>query len=109
MKADQAVSSLGALDWQSELIILFIGLALDLPLLKWLERYTFPTEAKFADVSYAKRVYEQSVEATIANGTTCDAYHATIHRQSTEVLCDIIEEKGQRALVGKVNTNFNDH
>jgi guanine deaminase len=79
------------------------GLALELPLLKWLEKYTFPAEARFSDVSYANMVYDKCVAATLANGTTTANYFATIHRESSEVLCDIAEQKGQRALIGKVN------
>ena len=38
------------------LSFLFLGLALDLPLLDWLEKYTFPTEAKFKDIDFANEV-----------------------------------------------------
>ncbi|XP_065576999.1 guanine deaminase-like isoform X5 [Artemia franciscana] len=33
------------------------GLALDLPLLDWLRKYTIPTEAKYKDLEFAKDVY----------------------------------------------------
>lgn len=37
------------------------GFALDLPLLDWLNKYTFPTEAKFSDVNFAKKIYSRAV------------------------------------------------
>ncbi len=37
------------------------GMALELPLLDWLERYTFPTEARFQDLDFAREVYTRVV------------------------------------------------
>ena len=37
------------------------GTGYDVMLLDWLERYTFPTEAKFKDLEYAKNVYTKAV------------------------------------------------
>ena len=73
-----------------------------MPLLDWLQKYTFPLEKSLHDTSLAEKVYRSAVRATLNSGTTCAAYFATIHRESCEILCDIVEEKGQRALVGKV-------
>lgn len=33
-----------------------LGTGTDLPLLDWLNKYTFPTESRFADVAFAKKV-----------------------------------------------------
>ena len=79
------------------------GLGLDKPLLEWLETYTYPTETRFEDAGFAGRVYEAAVEATLSHGTTSAAYYATLHREASEILCDVCEVKGQRALVGKVS------
>ena len=35
----------------------FVGTGMDLPLLQWLETYTFPAEARFNDLAYAKKVF----------------------------------------------------
>ena len=75
---------------------------MDLPLLDWLQKYTFPLEKSLSDPNLAKRVYNMAVNATLNSGTTTAAYYATIHRESCEILCDVVEEKKQRALVGKV-------
>jgi guanine deaminase len=79
------------------------GLGLDLPLLDWLSTYTFPMESKFADVSFARSVYKKVVQRTLNLGTTTASYFATIHRESAEVLAEIVDLAGQRAFVGKVN------
>ena len=86
----------------SNFYILELGLGLDSTLLDWLEKYTFPLESKFADTDFARRVYNSVVHATLNGGTTTAAYFATIHRPASEILCDIAEERRQRALVGKV-------
>jgi len=78
------------------------GLGLDLPLLEWLEKYTFPTEAKFSQPRFASQVYERCVQSTIDNGTTTAVYFATIHRESSEILASTCKRHGQRAAVGKV-------
>lgn len=39
----------------------YTGTALDLPLLEWLEKYTFPTEARYSDVDFAEKVYTGAV------------------------------------------------
>ncbi|MBB4826745.1 guanine deaminase [Sporosarcina luteola] len=78
------------------------GTALDIPLSDWLQTYTFPSEAKFADVDFARRVYEDVVETLLANGTTTALYFATIHKEASIALAEICANKGQRGLVGKV-------
>ena len=37
------------------------GTGHDLPLLDWLEKYTFPTEAKFKDLTFAEDTYHKVV------------------------------------------------
>ena len=82
--------------------VLFSGLGLDMPLLDWLQKYTFPLEKSLADPTLAKKVYSSAISSTLNSGTTCASYYGTIHLESSEVLCDTAEAKGQRALVGKV-------
>ncbi len=79
-----------------------LGNALHLPLEDWLQRYTFPLEAKFADIVFAERIYASLVDALLANGTTTAVYFATVHLDATVRLAEICLEKGQRSLVGKV-------
>ena len=79
-----------------------LGSALDVPLEIWLQTYTFPLEARYQDLAFAKRSYGLLVEDLLANGTTTALYFATIHQEATRALVDICLEKGQRALIGKV-------
>lgn len=85
-----------------------MGCCLDLPLLQWLIKYTFPVEAKFKDLKFAEDVYTKIVKKTLRNGTTTACYFATIHTESSLKLCDIIDKFGQRAFVGKVCMDIND-
>lgn len=79
-----------------------LGSALDVPLEVWLQKHTFPLEARYEDLSFARQSYDLLVEDLLANGTTTALYFATIHQEATQALVDICLEKGQRALVGKV-------
>ncbi|AMB99985.1 guanine deaminase [Aerococcus urinaehominis] len=78
------------------------GIALDRPLTEWLDQHTFPLEAKYADLDFAKRVYNDLVDQLLAHGTTTALYFATIHKEASLALAKICAEKGQRGLVGKV-------
>lgn len=79
-----------------------LGLALDEPLEVWLGKYTFPLEARYADLAFASERYAVLVDDLLASGTTTALYFATQDREATRLLADICIEKGQRALVGKV-------
>ncbi|XP_044302549.1 guanine deaminase [Varanus komodoensis] len=86
----------------------FAGIQLELPLLEWLKRYTFPTEAKYKDIDFAEEVYTRAVRRTLKNGTTTACYFATIHTDASLLLADIIDKFGQRAFVGKVCMDLNE-
>lgn len=80
----------------------YAGTALDMPLLQWLNTYTFPVESQFKDLDFARKVYNRVVKRTLKNGTTTACYFATIHTDASLLLGQIANEFGQRALVGKV-------
>lgn len=79
-----------------------LGTALDVPLEDWLQRYTFPLEARYADLDFATQVYGALVRHLLAGGTTTAVYFATIHGPASLRLAQICVELGQRALVGRV-------
>lgn len=83
------------------------GLGLDKELLPWLETYTFPEEAKYENLKYAKKAYEKVVTELWRQGTTRAILFATIHREATEMLMDMIDRSGLGAMVGKVNMDRN--
>ena len=85
----------------------FRGLGMNMELIPWLNTYTFPAEAKYADVNYAKKTYPRFVEDLKNSATTRAGIFGTIHVQSTKYLMDLIEESGVVAGVGKVNMDRN--
>lgn len=85
----------------------FRGLDMDLELLDWLNANTFPEELKYQDVAYARRAYEIFVEDLRRSATTRACMFATVHREATEVLMDLLEESGLMTMVGKVNMDRN--
>ncbi len=83
------------------------SLGMDMELLKWLEHNTFPEEAKYADVDYARRAYSIFAEDLKKSATTRACIFGTIHVEGTGLLMDLLEETGLKCKVGKVNMNRN--
>lgn len=81
----------------------FRGLGMDLELLDWLKTYTFPEEAKYADMEYAEKAYGIFVDSLKNSATTRASVFATVHRAATILLMDKLEEAGLVCYVGKVN------
>lgn len=79
-----------------------LGKALDEPLEVWLQKYTFPLEARYADLDFAEAVYRDLVRTLLAHGTTTAVYFATTHVEASVALARICLDEGQRAFVGKV-------
>ncbi|KAH0541221.1 hypothetical protein FGG08_004277 [Glutinoglossum americanum] len=78
-----------------------LGTKTDLPLMQWLNQYTFPEESRFSDPDYANKVYPRLVRRLLRNGTTTALYFASSHLEATKVLAKTCAEMGQRAFVGK--------
>ena len=83
------------------------GVAMDLELLPWLQNYTFPEEAKYADVSYAERMYRRFLHTQWLFGTMRSVVFGTVHTDSTRILMQLYQKAGMGALVGKVAMNRN--
>jgi guanine deaminase len=79
-----------------------LGRALDEPLEVWLQRYSFPLEARYRDLDFAASRYTALVDDLLAGGTTTALYFATVDLAATKLLADICRAKRQRGLVGKV-------
>lgn len=71
-------------------------------LLDWLEQYTFPTEAKFADTDYARQIAAFFLDELLQNGTTTALVLTTIFPQSVEVLFEEAEKRNMRLIAGQV-------
>lgn len=82
------------------------GLGMDLLLEDWLNTYTFPQEARYSDMEYARQVYGAFLKALIANGTFHACVYGTIHREATSWLLDSMEKLKLRAFAGKVNMDM---
>ena len=76
-------------------------------LLEWLNRYTFPTEAKFADPQYARRGAQAFFAELLRNGTLCALVFSTIHAEATDIFFDEAERRGFRAIIGKTMMDRN--
>ncbi|MDE7242762.1 MAG: amidohydrolase family protein [Oscillospiraceae bacterium] len=80
-----------------------LGMGMDLPLLDWLNTYTFCTEARFQDTLYARRVCRQLAEDLISSGTTRVSVFSSRHTDATLILMEELERAGVTGFVGKVN------
>jgi guanine deaminase len=78
-----------------------LGTGYDVPLDEWLFEYTFPTESRCADTSYAQAVWDDMVPALLANGTTTAVYYGSTHVEATTALAETCVRHGQRAWVGR--------
>ncbi|KAH8648614.1 hypothetical protein BX600DRAFT_475545 [Xylariales sp. PMI_506] len=83
------------------------GLGQSMHILDWLDKVTFPNEARFKDPAHARRVYSSCVDGFLKQGITTASYYGSLHADATNILADLCLEKGQRAFVGKCNMNRN--
>ena len=79
-----------------------LGTGLDLPLERWLFEYTFPLEARYADLAFARPIWADLVDGLLRHGTTTASYFATVDVDATSTLAQAAADAGQRAFVGRV-------
>lgn len=84
-----------------------LGMGMDMPLLEWLNTYTFPTEACFKDNEFARKAYRRLARELAAKGTTRICMFSSIHREATLILMEEMENAGITGYVGKVNMDRN--
>ena len=70
-------------------------------LIDWLERYTFPEEARFGDASHAAAVAETYLDLLLANGTTTVCSFCTSHPGSVDAFFEAAAARGMRVAGGK--------
>ncbi|GAA5966500.1 hypothetical protein JCM3765_007591 [Sporobolomyces pararoseus] len=85
------------------------GMALDRPLMEWLEHYTFKAEARIDSdpEGFGKQVYEKLVQRMIENGTTAASVFGTISVEANLVLAKAFVAAGLRGQIGKVAMDQN--
>ncbi len=76
-------------------------------LLGWLEKYIFPAEARFSDLSHAEKIAAWFFDELACNGTTLAVVFTTIHKEATDAAFSIAADKGMRAIMGKVMMDRN--
>ncbi len=70
-------------------------------LLPWLENYTFPHEARFADEAYAASVADFFLDELLRNGVTTALTFGTSHPQSVHAFMRAAQARGLRMMAGK--------
>lgn len=85
----------------------FRAMGMDMELLEWLETNTFPEEAKYQNLEYARRAYRIFTDNLKRSATTRACIFGTIHRDATLLLMDQLEQSGLVTYVGKVNMDRN--
>ena len=83
------------------------GIGYDKELLPWLETYTFPAEARFADSSFADRAWKAFLNHLWAVGTLRFAAFATVHKEAAWRLMELSEASGLPGLTGQAHTDRN--
>ncbi len=71
-------------------------------LLSWLENYTFPIEAKFADGEYAAAIAEIFLQQLLKNGTTTALVYSSVHKVATDALFRAAKARNMLLAAGKV-------
>ena len=71
-------------------------------LLAWLEKYTFPAEARFADPEHAATVANFFCDELLRNGTTTAMAFATVHTGAVDALFEAARQRRMRLITGKV-------
>lgn len=72
------------------------------PLLEWLDKTTFPEEARFSDPAYAAIVAEEFCQHLLQAGTTLSMIYGSVHASAAHVLFETLNRAGLRAIAGPV-------
>lgn len=103
----------GWLDWRDRVIAPgFVDVHVHFPqldvigspadgLLPWLEQYTFPHEARFADPVYAAAMAEVFLDELLRNGVTTAMVYCSSHAASADAFFAASQQRGLRMVAGK--------
>ncbi|MCY3833707.1 MAG: guanine deaminase [Chloroflexi bacterium] len=69
-------------------------------LLEWLNKYTFPAEAKFVDVEHARRIADFFIAELQRNGTTCASVFCTSAPGSVDAIFEAAQRSNMLMLAG---------
>ncbi|MBL8583656.1 MAG: amidohydrolase family protein, partial [Rhizobiaceae bacterium] len=76
-------------------------------LLGWLNKYTFPEEAKFRDAQYGRRIARLFVDEMIRFGTTTVVAYCSVHKESAEAFFAESHDRDMLNIAGKVMMDRN--
>jgi guanine deaminase len=76
-------------------------------LLDWLDRHTFPAEARFADPAYAREASEYFLDELLRHGTTTAAVFPSVHAASVDAFFEAAQARGLRMAAGKLMMDRN--
>lgn len=76
-------------------------------LLEWLNKYTFPTERKFKEKTYAKKIAAFFLDELLKNGTTTALVFTTIFPESVDAFFEEARDRNLRMIAGKVMMDRN--
>lgn len=76
-------------------------------LLDWLNTYTFPAEAAFADPAHAKAIAARFFDALLAHGTTTCVAYCSVHKESAAAYFAEAARRNMRVIGGKVMMDRN--
>ncbi|MEM9643380.1 MAG: amidohydrolase family protein [Planctomycetota bacterium] len=78
-----------------------------LPLLRWLQEFTFPAEERWSDAGYAASMTDRVLDQCFAHGTTAICGFATIHHEGTIAALKVAARRGMKGAIGQVLMNRN--
>jgi guanine deaminase len=70
-------------------------------LIDWLNTYTFPEEARFSNLNYARDIAQRYIALALAHGTTSFCSYGTVHPASVDAIFTAAQACGMRAWAGK--------
>ncbi|MEZ4741212.1 MAG: guanine deaminase [Bdellovibrionota bacterium] len=76
-------------------------------LLDWLDKFTFPLEAKFSDPEIAKHTSNRFIKELLANGVSLSMIFSSSHETATDILFETADNLGLKAIIGKVSMDQN--
>jgi guanine deaminase len=71
-------------------------------LLDWLNKFTFPEEARFADPAYAEEAAQFFINELLRNGTTSAMVFASSHKSSADAIFEEAKKRQMCLVAGKV-------
>ncbi len=76
-------------------------------LLDWLDRYTFPEEARYRDRPHAEAMAAAFLDQLLVHGTTTACAFASVHPESVDALFAASQARGMMMIAGKVMMDRN--